>query len=83
VPANAPHAFRNAAEVPARLLCMCTPPGQEKFFTAVGTAVSSRTEASEPLGPDAQAAFVEKVKRLSPDYRTAPVDGRGEPEIGK
>jgi mannose-6-phosphate isomerase-like protein (cupin superfamily) len=37
VPANAPHGFRNASNEPARLLCMCTPPGQEEFFTAVGT----------------------------------------------
>ena len=28
VPANAPHGFRNASGEAARLLCMCTPPGQ-------------------------------------------------------
>src|ERR1700675_2516505 len=39
VPANAPHAFRNASGHAARLLCMCTPPGQEMFFSAVGAAV--------------------------------------------
>src|ERR1700729_2569831 len=31
VPANAPHVFRNAAAVPARLLCLCSPAGQERF----------------------------------------------------
>src|SRR5687768_6837826 len=31
VPANAPHSFRNASASPARLLCMCTPAGQEEF----------------------------------------------------
>src|SRR5215217_6214724 len=32
VPANAPHAFRNVSTAHARLLCMCTPAGQERFF---------------------------------------------------
>ncbi len=41
VPANAPHGFRNASGAPARLLCMCSPPGQEQFFIAVGTPVRS------------------------------------------
>jgi hypothetical protein len=36
VPTNAPHAFRNASSQAARLLCVCTPPGQEAFFSAVG-----------------------------------------------
>jgi hypothetical protein len=33
--ANAPHQFHNSAEQPARLLCLCAPPGQEDFFAAV------------------------------------------------
>jgi hypothetical protein len=36
VPANAPHQFTNAAEAPARLLCMCEPAGQEEFFREIG-----------------------------------------------
>ncbi len=70
VPANAPHGFRNASGAPARLLCMCSPPGQEQFFIAVGTPVRSRTEAPPPLDEDAQAAFVAKAKELAPEYRT-------------
>jgi quercetin dioxygenase-like cupin family protein len=31
IPANAPHSFTNAFEQPARLLCMCSPSGQEEF----------------------------------------------------
>jgi mannose-6-phosphate isomerase-like protein (cupin superfamily) len=42
VPANAPYGFDNRSDQPARLLCVCAPPGQEQFFTAVGT----------PLPPD-------------------------------
>src|SRR5438105_2359371 len=32
IPANAPHTFRNAAPVPARLLCTAAPSGLEKYF---------------------------------------------------
>src|ERR1700730_2871636 len=30
VPANAPHFFKNVSAKPARMLCMCTPSGQEE-----------------------------------------------------
>lgn len=70
VPANAPHAFRNASSEAARLLCMCTPPGQEAFFSAVGAPVTSRTEPPPALDEDAQAAFIAKSKALAPQYRT-------------
>src|ERR1700683_3388157 len=36
IPANAPHCFRNAAERSARMLCVCSPAGQEEFFMEVG-----------------------------------------------
>jgi quercetin dioxygenase-like cupin family protein len=70
VPANAPHAFRNAGDQPARLLCMCTPPGQEIFFAEVGTPVASRTEPPPALDEDAQAAFIAKSKALAPEFKT-------------
>jgi quercetin dioxygenase-like cupin family protein len=70
VPANAPHAFRNASRHAARLLCMCTPPGQEVFFSAVGAPVASRTEPPPALDKEAQAAFIAKSKALAPEYRT-------------
>jgi hypothetical protein len=70
VPANAPHAFRNAATEPARLLCMCTPPGQEEFFAEVGIPVDARTEPPAPLTPEARDAFIAKSKKLTPKYRT-------------
>jgi quercetin dioxygenase-like cupin family protein len=70
VPANAPHGFRNASSQAARLLCMCTPPGQEEFFTAVGAPVASRTGPPPALDADAQAAFMAKTKALAPEYRT-------------
>lgn len=70
VPANAPHSFRNASGSPVRLLCMCTPPGQEEFFAAVGIPVSSRTEPPPGLDEAAQAAFIAKSNGLAPQYRT-------------
>src|ERR1700683_3446372 len=36
IPANAPHAFHNTSERPARLLCLGSPPGLEEFFMAIG-----------------------------------------------
>ena len=70
VPANAPHAFTNAADTPSRLLCLCAPSGQEEFFTLVGQPVATRTEAPPPLDADAQAAFIAKSKALAPEYKT-------------
>jgi quercetin dioxygenase-like cupin family protein len=42
VPANAPHVFRNVSERPARLLCVCSPAGQEDFSRR--SACRSRSE---------------------------------------
>jgi quercetin dioxygenase-like cupin family protein len=70
VPANAPHAFRNATDRPARLLCLCSPAGQEEFFMAVGVPLSSRTQPPPELDESATAAFVAKAKALAPRYRT-------------
>jgi quercetin dioxygenase-like cupin family protein len=70
VPANAPHAFRNAADAPARLLCACSPPGQEKFFMAVGDRVPGRTSPPPELDDAAKGARMAKAKELAPLYRT-------------
>ena len=77
VPANAPHAFTNAGAGPSRLLCLCAPAGQDKFFALVGQPVASRTEPPPPLDPAAQAAFIEKVQALAPQYRTELQPPRG------
>ena len=70
IPANTPHSFTNVSDRPARLLCMCSPSGQEEFFMAVGVPVDSRTAAPPDLDEAAQAAFVAKVQELAPKYRT-------------
>jgi hypothetical protein len=70
VPANAPHAFTNASGRPARLLCMCSPAGQEEFFLEVGQRLGRRTEPPADLDEAAQAAFVATAQALAPRYRT-------------
>jgi quercetin dioxygenase-like cupin family protein len=70
IPANAPHRFHNASSGAVRMLCICSPAGQEKFFMEVGVPVATRTTPPPGLGEKEQAAFIEKVKALSPRYRT-------------
>jgi quercetin dioxygenase-like cupin family protein len=70
VPANAPHVFRNASDRAARLLCLCSPAGQEEFFQEVGVPVSHRTETPPALDDDATAAFIAKAVALAPKYHT-------------
>ena len=70
VPANAPHQFHNASDKPVRMLCTCSPAGQEKFFLEVGVPVATRTTAPPKLDAQAQAAFVAKAKSLAAKYRT-------------
>jgi quercetin dioxygenase-like cupin family protein len=71
IPANAPHQFqKKKSEQPARLLCLCSPAGQEEFFKEVGVPVATRTTPPPPLNEEAEAAFIAKVKALAPKYRT-------------
>jgi quercetin dioxygenase-like cupin family protein len=70
IPANAPHQFHNASAKAARLLCICAPAGQERFFQEVGTPVATRATAAPKLDEKQQAEFVRKVRALAPKYRT-------------
>jgi quercetin dioxygenase-like cupin family protein len=70
IPANAPHQFHNASPEPVRMLCICSPAGQEEFFMEVGVPVPTRTTPPPKLDEEEQAAFIEKVKALAPKYRT-------------
>lgn len=70
VPANAPHQFRNSSTQPARLLCICSPSGQEEFFMEVGVPVATRTTAPPKLDQAAQATFRAKAASLVSKYRT-------------
>src|SRR5450432_3422623 len=70
VPANAPHQFHNSSTRPARMLCICSPAGQEEFFMEIGVPVATRTTPPPKLDEKEQASFIEKVKALAPKYRT-------------
>ena len=70
IPANAPHRFQNKSANPARLICICSPAGQEKFFLEVGVPVAMRTTAPPKLDAQQMAAFLEKASALAPKYRT-------------
>ena len=70
IPANAPHNFRNTSERPARMLCMCSPAGQEEFFMEVGDPVESRTGPPPKLSEAERAARKAKAEALAPKYRT-------------
>src|SRR5450432_581774 len=70
IPANAPHFFTNISGRTSRVLCMCSPAGQDDFFLAVGKAVASRTTLVPK--PDRQdlAEFLQKAAELAPRYHT-------------
>ena len=70
IPSNAPHQFHNASDQPARLLCVCSPAGQDEFFMEIGIPVASRTAAPPKLDEAAQAEFMAKSEALAPKYRT-------------
>ena len=70
IPANAPHQFHNSSTEPVRMLCVCSPAGQERFFIEVGVPVATRTTSPPKLGEKEQAVFIEKVKALAPKYHT-------------
>jgi quercetin dioxygenase-like cupin family protein len=74
IPSNAPHRFHNASSKPARLICICSPAGQEKFFLEVGVPVATRTTAPPKLDEKQMLEFLEKAKELAPKYRTELLD---------
>jgi len=70
IPANAPHQFHNSSSTPARMLCICSPAGQEEYFREVGTPVAGRTVPPPKASPEQQAAFMRRAADLAPKYRT-------------
>lgn len=70
IPGNAPHQFHNSSHKTVRMLCLCSPAGQEKFFLEVGVPVATRTTPPPKLDKDAQEKLVTKMKQLARKYRT-------------
>jgi uncharacterized cupin superfamily protein len=70
IPANAPHRFQNVSDKAARLLCICSPAGQEEFFAQVGVPVATRTTPPPKLDEKGEKEFIAKAQALAPKYRT-------------
>ena len=68
IPADAPHAFRNPADVPARLLCTAVPAGLEAFFAEFGDRVDSRTSPPPVLSDEERQARLRRAAERAPDY---------------
>lgn len=70
IPSNAPHQFHNSSDQPVRLLCLCSPAGQENFFMQIGTPVEARTTPPPKPDQEAQEKLQAKMKELAPRFRT-------------
>jgi quercetin dioxygenase-like cupin family protein len=68
IPANAPHRFRNAAQVPARMLCTVAPAGLERYFAEFGDPVPARTSPAPPLSDAEQHERLRRAVEKAPEY---------------
>ncbi len=68
VPANAPHTFRNAARVPARLLCTVAPSGREEYFAEFGDPVPTRTSPAPQLSDAERQEWLRRAMENAPEY---------------
>lgn len=70
VPSNAPHQFHNASSHPVRMICICSPAGNDRFFMEVGVPVATRTTPPPTLDKQQMADFLNKARSIAPKYRT-------------
>jgi mannose-6-phosphate isomerase-like protein (cupin superfamily) len=70
VPSNAPHQFHNASSRPVRMICVCSPAGNDSFFLEIGVPVATRTTPPPALDANQMAEFLAKVKAIAPKYHT-------------
>ncbi len=84
-PHGTPHSYRVEGEIPARHLCLTSPPDLENFVLDVGTPADERTlpPETEPTSEE-----VEKVAALQEEYGfeilgPPPWDGEDEWENGR
>ncbi len=70
IPASAPHSFTNASKKSARLLCICSPAGQEELFLAIGVRVATRTTLAPKPDEAVAAELRSKIAALLPKFRT-------------
>jgi mannose-6-phosphate isomerase-like protein (cupin superfamily) len=70
IPSNAPHQFHNASPKPVRMICICSPAGNDRFFLEVGVPVATRTTPPPALNREQMDEFLEKAKAIAPKYHT-------------
>ncbi len=70
VPANAPHNFRNASGAPARMLCMCTPAGQDEYFARIGDVIDGPDAPAPQLTPEEGMERRRRAAELADTYRS-------------
>ncbi len=70
IPANAPHQFQNKSNEAARLLCLCSPAGQEEFFLEIGVPVPTRTTPPPKPDPAEQETLKANIVSVAPKYKT-------------
>jgi quercetin dioxygenase-like cupin family protein len=70
IPASAPHQFHNSSPQAVRMLCLCSPAGQEKFFLEVGVPVDTRATPPPKLSKEQQEKMIAKMIALARKYRT-------------
>lgn len=70
IPSNAPHQFHNGSAKPVRMICICSPAGNDDFFLEVGVPVATRTAPPPALSGEEMGRFLEKAKAIAPKYHT-------------
>ena len=70
IPSNAPHQFHNASSRPVRMICVCSPAGNDSFFLEIGAPVATRTAPPPALDADQMREFLAKAKAIAQKYHT-------------
>ena len=70
IPSNAPHQFHNSSSRLVRMICICSPAGNDRFFKEVGVPVASRTAPPPAMDGRQMAEFIAKVRAIAPKYHT-------------
>ena len=70
IPANAPHHFRNVSGATARMLCMCTPAGQDEYFMQIGDVVAGKDAPPPQLSDDEVAERRRRAGELASAFRS-------------
>ena len=66
IPANAPHQFHNSSTKPVRMLCTCSPAGQEAFFLEVGVPRRNTHNATAPSRRDSASGVQKEIRSPGP-----------------